>query len=95
LSFLFIGTTGDHAGHRFFTWAIARRLVEKGLSVGFLKTLWNPSSQVGSVLDGPGCRPVYSILSDSSLLRDSIKGIILDRMPQVKLQEIKDRTIPW
>jgi len=37
LSFLFIGTTGDHAGHRFFTWAIARRLVEKGLSVGFLK----------------------------------------------------------
>jgi len=37
LSFLFIGTTGDHAGHSLLTWAIARRLVEKGLNVGFLK----------------------------------------------------------
>ena len=37
MSFLFTGTTGDHAGHSLITWAIARRLVEKGLSVGFMK----------------------------------------------------------
>jgi len=37
VGFLFIGTTGDHAGHSLVTWAITRRLVERGFRVGFLK----------------------------------------------------------
>ena len=186
LSFLFIGTTGDHAGHRLFTWAIARRLVEKGLSVGFLKPFgthpvrldefWTDQDVVlfkevlglqepfericpyllsketwiqeksGDVLKEiktlakelstgkdvllimgsehiflddvshnvsdvslnteletdfilvdryrDTAKSIYSILSASSLLRDRIKGIILNRVPQAKLQEIRERIIP-
>lgn len=37
MGFLFIGTTGDHAGHSLVTWAITRRLVDRDLRVGFLK----------------------------------------------------------
>lgn len=37
MPFLFIGTTGNHAGQSLLTWAMARRLVEKGLNVGFMK----------------------------------------------------------
>ncbi len=37
MSFLFIGTTGDSAGHSIVTWTIARRLLETGLNVGFFK----------------------------------------------------------
>ena len=37
MTFLFIGSTGDRAGHSLMTWTIARRLVEKGLRVGFMK----------------------------------------------------------
>ncbi len=37
MAFLFIGATGDHAGHSIVIWAIARRLLETGLNVGFLK----------------------------------------------------------
>ena len=37
MSFLFIGSTGNHAGKSLLTWAIARRMVEKGLNVGFMK----------------------------------------------------------
>ena len=37
MSLLFIGSTGDRAGHSLITWAIARRLSEIGLRVGFVK----------------------------------------------------------
>jgi BioD-like phosphotransacetylase family protein len=37
MALLFMGSTGDRAGHSLVTWAIARRLMEKGLSVGFVK----------------------------------------------------------
>jgi BioD-like phosphotransacetylase family protein len=37
MSFLFIGSTGNHAGMSLLTWAIARRLMERGLNVGFMK----------------------------------------------------------
>lgn len=37
MSFLFIGSTGNHAGMSLLTWAIAQRLVEKGLNAGFMK----------------------------------------------------------
>ena len=186
MTLLFTGTTGDHSGHSLFTWAIARRLMEKGLSVGFLKPFgthpvkldgfWTDQDAVlfkevlglqepfdricpyliseetwmqekpGDVLeeiktlarelstgkdillimgsehiflDDPShnvsdvslntelqadfilvdryrdtAKSIYSILSASSLLRDRIKGIILNRVPQAKLQEIRDRIIP-
>ncbi len=34
---IFVGSTGDGAGHSLVTWALARRLMEKGLKVGFVK----------------------------------------------------------
>ena len=34
---LFIGATGDRAGHSLVTWVLARRLVDRGLNVGFMK----------------------------------------------------------
>jgi BioD-like phosphotransacetylase family protein len=37
MSYLFIGSTGDRAGQSLITWAIARRFLEKGLKVGFVK----------------------------------------------------------
>jgi hypothetical protein len=37
MPFLFIGSTGDRAGHSLIAWAIAQRLVEKRISVGFIK----------------------------------------------------------
>jgi BioD-like phosphotransacetylase family protein len=37
MPFLFIGSTGDRAGHSLVAWAIGRRLLEKGMSVGFIK----------------------------------------------------------
>jgi BioD-like phosphotransacetylase family protein len=37
MSFLFIGSTGDRAGHSLITWTISRKLLEKGLRVGFVK----------------------------------------------------------
>ncbi|MFC1868548.1 AAA family ATPase [Thermodesulfobacteriota bacterium] len=37
MPFLFLGSTGDHAGQSLIAWAIVRRLMEKGLRIGFLK----------------------------------------------------------
>lgn len=37
MPFLFIGATGDHAGHGLVTWAIAQRLLDRGVSLGFIK----------------------------------------------------------
>lgn len=37
MSFLFIGSTGDSSGHTLLTWALVRRLVEMGYTVGFIK----------------------------------------------------------
>jgi len=37
MPFLYIGSTGDRAGHSLTTWAVARRLKKKGLKVGFIK----------------------------------------------------------
>ncbi len=186
MPFLFIGSTGDHAGHSLMSWAIARRLVENGLSVGFIKPFGdNPvyvdgtwtdpdavlfkevlnlhepfdricpyllseeawrqkesneiiaevSSLARELSDGKdillimgskqiffddiSCqvsdialvhglkadfvlvnryqemsRSIYSILSVSSLLKDRIKGIILNRVPAEKLEEIKEHVVP-
>ena len=186
MTLLFTGTTGDHAGHRLFTWAIARRLMEKDLNVGFLKPFgthpiklegcWTDRDAVlfkevlglqepfdricpyllseetrikdrpedvlkeikalagelskgrdlvlimGSehiFLDDPShnisdislnttleadfilvdryrdkAKTIYSILSASSLLKDRLKGIILNRVPRARLREIRDSIIP-
>jgi uncharacterized protein len=186
MSFLFTGTTGDHAGHSLITWAIARRLMEKGLKVGFMKPFgthpinmeglwtdrdvflfkevlnlqepfnricpyllseetWGPR-ETEEILDeirslaqelGKGkdvliimgsdhiffddvSRPVpeislitrlesdfilvnryrdistsiYSILSVSSLLKDRLKGIMLNRVPTEKHRDIRNKMIP-
>jgi uncharacterized protein len=37
MSFLFIGSTGDNAGHTLLTWAVIRRLMDRGYRVGFIK----------------------------------------------------------
>ena len=186
MSFLFIGSTGDRAGHSLITWAIARRLVQKGLSVGFLKpfgthpiniegvwadpdtflfkkvlNLHEPFEQIcpyllseeawrqkatDEIIEGlkslaqelstgkdillimgskqiffddishhvsdigivtglmadfilvnryrEMSRSIYSILSVSSLLKDRIKGIVLNRVPSEKLEETKNQVIP-
>jgi len=46
VSFLFIGSTGDNAGHTLLTWAIVRRLAEKGLKCGFVKPFGTHPVQV-------------------------------------------------
>jgi uncharacterized protein len=47
--FLFVGSTGDEAGHTLVTWAIARGLVERGLKVGFVKPVGTHPVQVNGV----------------------------------------------
>jgi hypothetical protein len=47
MSFLFIGSTGDRAGHSLVTWAIAQRLLERGLRVGFMKPFGTHPMRVG------------------------------------------------
>jgi hypothetical protein len=49
MSFLFIGTTGDGAGHSLLTWAMARRLAERGLRVGFMKPFGTYPVNVGGI----------------------------------------------
>ena len=37
MAYLFVGSTGDRGGHSLFAWALAQKLVEKGLKIGFVK----------------------------------------------------------
>ena len=186
MSFLFIGATGDSAGHSMVTWAIARRLLETGLNVGFLKPfgtysirkegVWTDrdaflfketlnlqepfdricpyplseeawreqgtreiiegiKSVAGELSTGKDIlivmgsrhiffddassgvsdiflitelkadfllvdryrntsKSIYSILSVGSLLKDRIKGVIINRVPPEKLEEVKYQMIP-
>jgi len=186
MSFLFIGSTGDRAGHTLIAWAIARRLAEKGMSVGFikpfgtdpvhmrgqwtdqdaflfkealnlseplericpylvsdetwrhkgndeileeLKTLAGEVSEGKDVVlilgskhiffDDAACpipdvtlipelnaefilvhryrkasKAIYSILSVSSLLRERIRGIVLNRVPHEEIREIQTHLVP-
>jgi uncharacterized protein len=63
MSILFIGSTGDRAGHSLITWAIARKFKEMGLTVGFMKPF--------------GTDPVFIqgrwIDHDAYLLKESLK----------------------
>ena len=186
MPFLFIGSTGDCAGHSLMTWAIALRLVESGLRVGFIKPfgthpirveghwtdhdaflfkgilkLQEPLAQICPYLlseetckqkrteetlkeikslarelsmgkdillimgskhifyDETSCpvpdislitelgadsllinrfrkisRSIYSILLVRSMLKDKIKGVILNRVPAEKLKEIQNEMLP-
>ena len=47
MSYLYIGSTGEHAGQSLITWAIGRRLVEMGLDVGFMKPFGTYPIQIG------------------------------------------------
>jgi BioD-like phosphotransacetylase family protein len=53
MPFLFIGSTGDHAGQCLVTWAIARRLLEKGLRVGFFKPFGTKLIQADDIQSDP------------------------------------------
>jgi BioD-like phosphotransacetylase family protein len=46
MSFLFIGSTGDNAGHTLLTWAIVKRLTERGVRCGFIKPFGTHPVQV-------------------------------------------------
>jgi uncharacterized protein len=63
MSILFIGSTGDRAGHSLITWAVARKFKEMGLTVGFMKPF--------------GTDPVFIegrwIDHDAYLLKESLK----------------------
>jgi len=186
MPFLFIGSTGDRAGHSLIAWAMARRLAEKGMSVGFmkpfgtdpihmqgrwtdqdaflfkealklpeplericpylvsdetwrhkgndeiieeLKTLAGEISETKDIVlilgsrhiffDDAACpipdvtlipelnsqfvlvhryrkvsKAVYSILSVSSLLRERIKGIVLNRVPPEEIRDVRTGLVP-
>jgi len=186
MPFLFIGSTGDRAGHSLVAWAIGRRLLEKGLTVGFikpfgtdpvhlhgqwtdqdaflfkealnlpeplericpflvsdetwrhkgnddileeLKTLAREASEAKDLVlilgskhmffDDAACpipdvtlipelnaqfilvhryrkvsKAIYSILSVSSLLRERIRGIVLNRVPPEEIRDIQTRLVP-
>jgi BioD-like phosphotransacetylase family protein len=63
MSLLFIGSTGDRAGHSLITWALARKFMKMGLRVGFVKPF--------------GTDPVYIggrwIDHDAYLFKESLK----------------------
>jgi len=186
MSLLFIGSTGDRAGHSLITWATARKLLNMGFKVGFVKPFGTDPVYIGGrwidhdaylikeslklkepmeamcpflvsdeawrtkgsdvimsefkslvqelseskdiviimgskhiFFDDAACpipdiafipelksdcilvhryrkisRTVYSILSVSSLVRDKMKGIILNRIPPEEIQQITSGLIP-
>lgn len=186
MPFLFIGSTGDNAGHTLLTWAMVRRLTERGIKCGFVKPfgthpvqvdgLWTdhdavlfkevlglsePLSEICPypVADSPWREPeatevleklqgsirklaegkdllvimgsrhiffddaarplpdislipalgadfilvhryrqisksIYSILSVCSLLRESIRGIVFNRVPPEDLPLVEDKVLP-
>lgn len=49
MPFLFVGSTGDKAGHSIITWAVASALLDRGLRVGFLKPFGTSPVQHGGV----------------------------------------------
>jgi len=63
MSLLFIGSTGDRAGHSLITWALARKFMNMGFKVGFVKPF--------------GTDPVYIggrwVDHDAYLLKESLK----------------------
>jgi len=186
MALLFIGSTGDSAGHTLLIWAVGRRLLEKGVDLAFVKPFGTIPFEVQGLstdydayffkevfaldepyelicpflpqqnacagmspreivealksliqelsvkkdavlvmgsshifFDDPDCpipdvslipelgaqvllvtrhrnvsKSIYSILSVSSLLRESMKGIILNRVSPEEISTLKDQVIP-
>ena len=63
MSILFIGSTGNHAGMSLLTWAIAQRLVERGLNVGFMKPFGTQSVRVDGVWTDPDAFLLKEVLN--------------------------------
>ena len=71
MSFLFIGSTGNHAGMSLLTWVMAQRLVEKGLNVGFMK----PFGTQPVHIDGGWTDSDASLLKEVLNLQDPFERI--------------------
>jgi BioD-like phosphotransacetylase family protein len=71
MSLLFIGSTGNHAGKSLLTWAIAQRLAEKGLNVGFMK----PFGTLPVRIDGVWTDPDALLLKEALNLREPFERI--------------------
>lgn len=53
MTILFIGSTGDRAGHSLLTWAVGRRLLDKGRRVGFFKPFGARSAENEGLSEDP------------------------------------------
>ena len=71
MPFLFIGSTGDRSGQSLLTWAIAEKLKERGLKVGFMKPFG--SAPVSS--DGIWGDPDVLLFKDVLKIQDSFERI--------------------
>ena len=60
--FVYIGSTGDSAGHSIVTWALARRLTALGLRVGFMKSIGTPRAYSGDTWADPDARLFKEVL---------------------------------
>jgi hypothetical protein len=77
---LFVGSTGDHAGQSLVAWALARRLKERGIRVGFFK----PVAAVPAVGEAPDDED--ALLFQEVLDLDSPAATLSPRIPP---------EIPW
>ena len=59
---LFVGSTGDRAGHSLVTWTLARRLTERGLKVGFFKPFGTDPIPLDGVWTDPDARLFKNVL---------------------------------
>ena len=71
IPFLLIGSTGDRAGQSLLTWAVAERLKEKGLKVGFMK----PFGTAPVSIDGLWGDPDVLLFKDVLSIQDPIEKI--------------------
>ena len=71
MPFLFIGSTGDRAGQSLLTWAIAEKLKEKGLKLGFMK----PFGTAPISVDGLWGDPDVVLFKDVLTIQDPIEKI--------------------
>ena len=94
MPFLFIGSTGDRSGQSLLAWAIAEKLKEKGLKVGFMKPFGTaPVSSNGLWGD-----PDVLLFKDVLTLQDPIEKICPyhigeDSFNLKEGQQIKDQLI--
>ncbi|MFC1821026.1 AAA family ATPase [Thermodesulfobacteriota bacterium] len=94
MPFLFIGSTGDHAGKSLIAWAIARRLLDKGLRLGFLKPFGTRLMQVNDIWADPDAFLFKKVLHIHEPLKIICPYVISEKVvkqggPKEILEEIK------